>query len=408
MTSTTTSRDRPTLPPTQALMDRAEALVGRAETLIGRAETLIGGALDLLRVPPPDPGPPLDLGPAAAALCRVGAEVARIHASANFRPWTATGLAALKGAPITWLTHGDSWIITRRGPHFDAGWQLRVRTGGSGPALVGTGPTHTAAAPNDGPIEVCSLFPGELRDGDEHIVYDRTMPRALFRGGFDVVVATWPGGADVASRLQEAVEHDPTGLCRRELDRIREPVVPPPGWEAHHHIPLAGLHHGQDGQIDVHSRGRVEIVCHPARIPLTSDLRLRWRWRLNQMPSRRAENTLLTHDYMSVAAEFDDGKDLAYHWSTVLPLHAGYRCPYPHWREREWHLVVRSGGAGIGEWQTEERMVSLDRDRAIGGTAPREVVRVWLIVNCLAPGAEASASYTDITLVSDKTTIRVL
>jgi hypothetical protein len=50
------------------------------------------------------------------------------------------------------------------------------------PVLDGTGATFTAAAPHDGPIELCSLFPGELRGGGERLEYDRRLPRALVEG----------------------------------------------------------------------------------------------------------------------------------------------------------------------------------------------------------------------------------
>jgi hypothetical protein len=42
--------------------------------------------------------------------------------------------------------------------------------------------------------------PGELRGDHERVAYDRTMPRAVFRGGFDVVVAVWPSGTDTTRR----------------------------------------------------------------------------------------------------------------------------------------------------------------------------------------------------------------
>jgi hypothetical protein len=235
------------------------------------------------------------------------------------------------------------------------------------------------------------------------------MPRALFRGGFDVVVAAWPSGSDVGARLAEAAARDPTGLCGRELERIRAPIAPPSGWEPHIHVPLAGLHRRREGEVDVQCRGRAEIVCREARAPLTETLKLRWRWRMDQLPAKRAEDTLFTHDYMSVAVEFDDGRDLSYHWSVALPNETSYRCPLPHWREREWHLVVRSGRTGLGEWHAEERTVAIDRAVAIGGTVPREVVRVWLIVTCLSVGGEARGSYADIELTDDNgTAIRVL
>ncbi len=379
-----------------------------ARVSLRRAGTIAGAITDQFRVPSPVSATRFDLAAVATALRRVGATVAQVRVDARSRPWTPTGLVVEKGATITWLADGDSWIATRRGPHLDAALQLRVRTDVSSPALDGTGPTFTAVARHGGPIEVCSLFPGELRDSGERVSYDRMMPRAVFRGGFDVVLAVWDSATDVDARLAEAASHDPTGLCRRELERIRAPIASPVGWKPHDHVPLAGLHRERGGTIDVNCHGRVEIVCREVRAPLTETLGLRWRWRMNQLPATRAEDTILTHDYMSVAVEFDDGRDLSYHWSVALPNETCYRCPLPHWREREWHLVVRSGSAGLGEWHAEERTLARDRARAIPCTAPHEVVRVWLIVTCLASGGEARGSYADIEMVDEGITIHVL
>jgi len=154
-----------------------------------RAGTLASAIVDQLRTAAPPSLVRLDLAAAAGALRGAGADIAVVRVDARSEPWTRTGLDASQGAPITWLAHGDSWIATRRGPHLDAGLQLRLRVGMAAPAIDGTGATFTAAATHDGPIEVCSLFPGELRDDDERVAYDRTMPRALFGGGFDVAVA---------------------------------------------------------------------------------------------------------------------------------------------------------------------------------------------------------------------------
>ncbi len=378
-----------------------------APASLRRAGTLAGAITDQLRAPAPISAR-LDLSAAATALRRAGAAVAQVRVDAHGEPWMPSGLFVERGTAITWVADGDSWIAARRGPHLDAALQLRVRTGASAPALDGTGPTFTAAAPHAGQIELCSLFPGELREDGERVRYDRTMPRALFRGSFNVVVAAWDSGTDVAARLAEAAAHDPTGLCNRELERIRAPIAPPSGWEPHVHVPLAGLHRKRDREVDVHADRRVEIICREARAPLTEALRLRWRWRMDQLPARRAEDTLLTHDYLSVAVEFDDGRDLSYHWSVALPCETSYRCPLPHWRKREWHLVVRSGSAGLGEWHSEERAIARDRAGAIGGATPREVVRVWLIVTCLAGGGKARGSYGEIELTDDDTTICVL
>ena len=111
-----------------------------------------------------------DLRPCAAALERVGARAAVVRVDARKEPCTHAGIQTAEGAPITWLAHGDSWVLSRRGIHFDAAMQIRVRTGFAAPALDGTGATHTASAPHAGPIEICSLYPGEFAGPAESVV----------------------------------------------------------------------------------------------------------------------------------------------------------------------------------------------------------------------------------------------
>jgi hypothetical protein len=64
---------------------------------------------------------------------------------------------------------------------------------------------------------------------------------------------------------------------------------------------------------------------------------------VDALPSELPEDTQLSHDYLSVAVEFSDGRDLTYTWSRELPVETSYWCPLPGWSDREHHLVVRSG-----------------------------------------------------------------
>ena len=93
---------------------------------------------------------------------------------------------------------------------------------------------------------------------------------------------------------------------------------------------------------------------------------------MDRLPARRAEDPPDARLHV-IAVEFDDGRDLSYHWSVALPKETTYRCPLPHWREREWHLLVRSGSAGLGEWHDEQPTLGSYRAEAIGGATPREV-----------------------------------
>jgi hypothetical protein len=234
------------------------------------------------------------------------------------------------------------------------------------------------------------------------------MPRFVFGGGFDVIVATWPTGTDVASALDAAAGEDPTGLCAKEAARLRDPLRPPAGWSPHPRLPLRGVHTTSDDGIVADSQIPVEIICRDVRAELTPTVSLRWRWRVDRLPSDLAEDTLFTHDYLSIALEFDDGTDLTWYWSASLPPGTSYRCPLPHWRRREWHWVVRSGTEGLGEWQQEERPIAADRAAAIGGPEPREIVRAWLIATTFAQGDRGRASYADAELADGDRHIRII
>lgn len=44
---------------------------------------------------------------------------------------------------------------------------------------------------------------------------------------------------------------------------------------------------------------------------------------MDLLPSEVREDTLTTHDYMSIAVEFDNGQDITCYWSAELPVGPG-------------------------------------------------------------------------------------
>jgi len=95
--------------------------------------------------------------------------------------------------------------------------------------------------------------------------------------------------------------------------------------------------------------------------------------------------------------EFDNGRDITYYWSSELPVGTGYDCPLPNWKGKEFHVVVRSGPQGLGEWQAEQRNLYLDYRRYMGDP-PARIVRVWLIANSVFQRGEGACDYAGITL----------
>jgi hypothetical protein len=149
-----------------------------------------------------------------------------------------------------------------------------------------------------------------------------------------------------------------------------------------------------------HTERDVGILRRDVDVPLTDATRLRWSWRVDELPSELAEDALPTHDYLSIALEFDNGQDLTWHWSAELPPGHHYRCPLPHWRERETHWVVRSGTADLGRWVDDERPVRADYEAAVGDP-PERIVGVWFIAVSVFQGGRGECAYRDVTIVDE-------
>lgn len=155
---------------------------------------------------------------------------------------------------------------------------------------------------------------------------------------------------------------------------------------------------GEPHGIRVHGEDDQGILCRECNVPLTPTVRLKWTWKLDSLPSACAEDSARCHDYVSIAAEFDDGRDLTWFWSSSLEPGHHFPCPVKAWRARETHFVVRTGSTGLGIWQHEERSVWDDVAAAIG-QPPRRIVRVWLIGVASFQHGALRAAFRDIQLI---------
>ena len=139
---------------------------------------------------------------------------------------------------------------------------------------------------------------------------------------------------------------------------------------------------------------------YPIEAELSEDAKLEWRWRVDSLPSALPEHIQPTHDYLSIAVEFENGQDLTYFWSASLPKDTVFKCPLPWWAARETHWVVRSGREELGTWVGEMRSLKADYVQAIEGTVPSKIVRVWLIANSVFQRGHGEARFADIWLTS--------
>jgi hypothetical protein len=331
---------------------------------------------------------------------------------ATVPPWHDTGIDLEPGASVTVLADGrvflsrafDLWV----GPSF----QLWCRVGERGPAFRGTRATNTFTARARGRLWLASYFPGEWADPSGRIGTPAG-EYAKVSGGMSVLVLHWASGMDVHALFRDfARDTRVPGLVRAEAERFERQVSTPDQWNYLWYLGPSEIFRpvlAPDGRraIGCHTHGDVGILRRDARAALQSGTRLHWSWRVDQLPIDLAEDTLPSHDYLSIAVEFDDGRDLTYYWSAALPEGTVYRCPLPTWRDKETHVVVRSGSAQLGRWLDEERDLYADYARILGGPA-REVVRVWLIANSLFQRGHGRCEYASIRLITNERTLEVL
>ena len=259
------------------------------------------------RVKAEAPRPPIDGVALRDLLAEVAADVRLVDVRVNRPPWTAAGVHVAAGEQVTWLAWGAAYVAKPLGIAWGPSIVLIGRVG-DGPAQDSARDTFTFSADREGPIELRSRAPAEpLEDGS--FVTDRVPYRAI-SGDLQAVVVRWAAGTDPRDALSTVAPRDSSGLCAAEAARLADPPQPPPGWDNHPMIGQKEIYAPSEAGITAHARRTVGIIRRPAEAPLTSTLRLRWSWRLDELPSRLPEDMTLTHDYLSVALEFDDGQDL--------------------------------------------------------------------------------------------------
>jgi hypothetical protein len=233
-------------------------------------------------------------------LAKVAADARLVEVRVNRPPWTAAGIRVAPGEQVTWLAWGEAYVARPLGIGWGPGMVLICRVG-KGPEQDSARGTFTFTADREGPVELRSRFPGEPRETGD-IATDR-VPYRVVSADLQAVVVRWAAGIDPSEALSALAARDASGLCAAEVARLADPPQPPPGWDHHPMVGEREIYAPSERGITADCRRTVGIIRKPADAPLTPTLRLRWSWRLDELPSRLPEDTALTHDYLSVALE---------------------------------------------------------------------------------------------------------
>ena len=339
--------------------------------------------------------------------------VAFVDMPATQPPWVDSGLDVEAGTTFTVFAQGRVYLSRALDIWTPPWFQVWYRVGERSTIFRGTRDLESFTAASAGRLWLANYFPGEWSDAHGGLATPEA-EYAKVSGGNSLVLIKWARGVDVTATLESslAAGRAPRSLAR-EIERLADPVVTQPDrWEYLWFLGPAEIYRpslapGGRPSIDCRTHGDTGILLSDARLPLRPGTTLRWSWRVDELPTDLPEDTLPSHEYLSIAVEFDDGQDITYFWSSSLPVGTGFGCPLPNWKDRETHVVVRSGTAGLGQWFDEARDVHADYVKYVGGPA-REVVRVWLIANSLLTRGRGRCEYAGIELANGAAKIEVL
>lgn len=314
-------------------------------------------------------------------------------------PWKPLEVELRAGQAATVLLSGRWWLVEDLDVWVEPGLAFFARVGERNPVYNPQKNTGTFTAAHGGRVAVARAI-GEWADSRAETVATPAEVYTAAKGAIRGVLLVWDG--DPLSGLEALRQRgDVGGLVAAEITRLRTEPPPPAGWQPMYVTGNAGIYSTcAPGQICCHSHKNACLLTRDVDLPLAAGARLDWRWAVEELPSARAEDALLAHDYLSIAVEFDDGQDLTYMWSVDLPVGHVFRCPIPSWQAIETHMVVRSGRQELGRWLAESRDVHADYHAHIGGPATR-IVKVWLIALSFFQRGTGRARYADIVVSSD-------
>jgi Protein of unknown function (DUF3047) len=324
-------------------------------------------------------------------------------------PWHSTGIHVEAGQAYTLFASGRVQWSPQAPTLFGGPRQhLCARVSPGGRVVNPTCDSGTFVADATGELEL-GIYVGVWKNASGELATSASLYRRL-TGGIDVLAIAWRG----APRLGVAslAAHSAPPFVASELARLRAPRSAPAEWEYLLETGSAGIFAettGPSGEpaIAVDAHDDQGIVCKPVSCALTPQTRLSWRWRVSAHPSTRAEDRAQTHDYISIATEFDNGRDLTWIWSSRLAPGTHFHCPVGAWTARETHWVVRCGADRFGQWCEDERNVFDDVSAAMGAP-PARIVRVWLIAVSSFQHGTARAEFSGIVLRNGTQSIRVL
>ena len=333
--------------------------------------------------------------------------ISYLSLAGNKPPWQRTKLQIRAQETYTVLGHGKiRWSHSDPNLYGGPGFHLWSRIPGGQTNNVARN-TGTFTADQTGPIELGIYF-GVWANSEGDLLHDSGSYRAL-TGRLEVIVIVWHKNA--VDGLNKLIALNDSALLKEALEQLEHPVTTPVGWEYLRETGITDIYsstsRNSDRCIALNASDDQGILRKSIDFKVSPTTQLKWDWKLLEHPSSNKEDEAKYHDYISVAAEFDNGRDLTWIWSSQLDVDHYFDCPIKSWSNRETHYVVRQGIKQENKWLHESRNLYTDVAKSMKFT-PDKVTAIWLIGVATFQHASARAEFSNISLVDGKKSLQVL
>ena len=343
-------------------------------------------------------------------------EVACVRLNGNQPPWQTTGISLVAGESYALFARGkifwtDYATESRPAPppnlYGDPSFHLWARVSPGGKIQNLHEDSGSFIADCDGELEL-GVYMGMWSDSYGNLHHTQNYDR--LRGDIAVVISVWRDQAQTALSKVTVTDSRLPPLITAERCRLERSYRIPRGWQYLTETGDNEIFHEREvsdsSHITVDAHNAQGIIRYPVDVPLTPALTLSWQWQLLEHPSTGPEDRAHYHDYVSIGAEFDNGRDLTWIWSQFLDEDHHFHCPVKDWSTRETHYVVRTSKDSRGKWLRDSRRVFEDV-KISQGDPPHRIVSIWLIAVSTFSHRRLRAAFKEITL-TDGSTQRVL
>ena len=317
---------------------------------------------------------------------------------ANRPPWQSTNITLTAEQQYSFFARGNI-VWHQKNPMLFGGpaFHLWARVYPHGKIVNLTSDTGTFTADTDGVLQL-GIYMGMWKSDAGELCHSRHYER--LSGKLTVAIASWKTKAIHGVGKMHSLPTPP--LLSFEHARLSRQYQVPRGWSYLTETGNAEIFHhatNKEGNesIVLDACNDQGIIRYPIETPLSDDLLLNWQWKLIEHPSLGPEDRSACHDYVSVAAEFDNGRDLTWIWSQYLEEDHHFHCPVKDWSKRETHYVVRNDADPRCQWVAESRRVRADVLKS-QGAPPAKVVAIWLIAVSTFSHGRLRAEFREISL----------